>query len=125
MSIAITRKLEYADRVAVQQADQAIRKDVVRALVELITNSNDSYQRMEDSGTPNEGRIIIELQRKHADSILRVSEMLNLTRQPSRNSVSGLIVLTQTSLSRQWPRQFPSIWTNMATAAKSHRVKYC
>ena len=74
MSIAITRKLEYADRVAVQQADQAIRKDVIRALVELITNSNDSYQRMEDAGTLNEGRIIIELQRKHADSILRVCD---------------------------------------------------
>lgn len=74
MSIEITRKLECADRVAVQQADQAIRKDVVRALVELITNSNDSYHRMEDAGIPNEGRIIIELQRKHADSILRVCD---------------------------------------------------
>ena len=31
--------MEYADRFALQQADQAIRKDVVRALVELITNT--------------------------------------------------------------------------------------
>ena len=37
-----SRKLQYADRVAIQQADQAIRKDVFRALVEIITNSNDS-----------------------------------------------------------------------------------
>ena len=45
-----SRKLEYADRVALQQADQAIRKDVLRALVELVTNSNDSYSRLEDTG---------------------------------------------------------------------------
>jgi hypothetical protein len=50
MNIKTKRKMEYADRVAVQQADQAIRKDVVRALVELITNANESYQRMKDAG---------------------------------------------------------------------------
>jgi hypothetical protein len=60
MSIEIRKKLEYADRFAVQQADQAIRKDVVRALVELITNCNDSYNRMEDTGIVTTGRIIIE-----------------------------------------------------------------
>jgi hypothetical protein len=52
MKIEVTRKLEYADRLAVQQADQAIRKDVVRALVELITNANDSYHRLEDARAP-------------------------------------------------------------------------
>ncbi len=74
MSIEITRKMEYADRVAVQQADQAIRKDVVRALVELITNGNDSYQRMEDAGVSNTGKIVIESERKHANSVLRVCD---------------------------------------------------
>ena len=34
-----SRKLQYADRVAIQQADQAIRKDVLRALVEIITTA--------------------------------------------------------------------------------------
>lgn len=72
MSIAIRKKLEYADRFAVQQADQAIRKDVVRALVELITNCNDSYSRMEDGGFATTGRIVIEVQRKHSNSVLRV-----------------------------------------------------
>jgi hypothetical protein len=45
-----SRKLQYADRVALQQADQAIRKDVLRALVEVITNCNDSYSRLEHTG---------------------------------------------------------------------------
>jgi hypothetical protein len=74
MTSEITKKMEYADRVAVQQADQAIRKDVVRALVELITNCNDSYQRMEDVGIENTGEIIIELQRKRINSSLRVRD---------------------------------------------------
>ena len=74
MKIEVTRKLEYADRLAVQQADQAIRKDVVRALVELITNANDSYHRLEDAGTATTGRIIIEIQRRFTDSLLRVRD---------------------------------------------------
>jgi hypothetical protein len=74
MAADITRPLEYANRVAVQQADQAIRKDVVRALVELITNCNDSYQRMEDAGVETTGRIIIEVERRHTNSVLRVTD---------------------------------------------------
>ncbi len=64
------RRLEYHDRFALQQADQAIRKDVVRALVELITNSNDSYHR-QHSG---EGRIVVEILRKRRNSLLRVRD---------------------------------------------------
>jgi hypothetical protein len=74
MSIAIKKKLEYADRFAVQQADQAIRKDVVRALVELITNCNDSYNRMEDAGIATTGKITIEVQRRHSNTVLRVCD---------------------------------------------------
>ena len=55
MSPIVSRKLEYDDRVAIQQADQAIKRDVVRALLELITNSNDSYHRLEDAGLPSDG----------------------------------------------------------------------
>jgi hypothetical protein len=74
MKIEVTRKLEYADRLAVQQADQAIRKDVIRALVELVTNVDDSYHRLEDAGTATTGRIIIEVQRRYTDSLLRVRD---------------------------------------------------
>jgi len=69
-----SRKLQYADRVALQQADQAIRKDVLRALVEVITNCNDSYSRLEHTGAPVNGAIVIEIQRKRADSTLRIRD---------------------------------------------------
>lgn len=69
-----SRKLQYADRVALQQADQAIRKDVLRALVEIVTNCNDSYARLEDAGMPADGRIIIEIHRKHRNSLIRVRD---------------------------------------------------
>lgn len=69
-----SRKLQYADRVALQQADQAIRKDVLRALVEIVTNSNDSYARLESTGASVRGEIVIEIQRKHKDSVIRVRD---------------------------------------------------
>lgn len=70
----ISRKLQYADRVALQQADQAIRKDVLRALVEIITNGNDSYSRLEDKGVQVSGEIIIDVWRKHKNSVIRVRD---------------------------------------------------
>lgn len=70
----ISRKLQYADRVALQQADQAIRKDVLRALVEIITNSNDSYSRLDDAGLPVSGEIIIDILRKRKNSVIRVRD---------------------------------------------------
>ncbi|HAV77753.1 MAG TPA: hypothetical protein DCX53_10430 [Anaerolineae bacterium] len=69
-----SRKLQYADRVALQQADQAIRKDVLRALVEIITNSNDSYSRLEDAGGHASGEIIIDVWRKRRNSVIRVRD---------------------------------------------------
>ncbi len=72
--MAISRKLQYADRVALQQADQAIRKDVLRALVEIITNSNDSYSRIEDASSHASGEIIIDILRKHKNSAIRVRD---------------------------------------------------
>ncbi len=69
-----SRKLQYADRVALQQADQAIRKDVLRALVEVITNCNDSYSRLEHRGQQVSGDIIIEVQRRHKNSVIRVRD---------------------------------------------------
>jgi hypothetical protein len=72
--MAGSRKLQYADRVALQQADQAIRKDVLRALVEVITNCNDSYSRLEQAGQEMDGEIIIEVIRKHQNSVIRVRD---------------------------------------------------
>jgi len=72
--MASSRKLQYADRVALQQADQAIRKDVLRALVEVITNCNDSYSRLEHAGWSVGGEIIIEVMRKHKNSRIVVRD---------------------------------------------------
>jgi len=69
-----SRKLQYADRVALQQADQAIRKDVLRALVEVITNCNDSYSRLEHAGEPVSGEIVIDIKRKHKNSLIRIRD---------------------------------------------------
>jgi hypothetical protein len=72
--MAGSRKLQYADRVALQQADQAIRKDVLRALVEIITNCNDSYSRLEYAGQQVNGEIVIDVHRKHQNSVIRVRD---------------------------------------------------
>src|SRR5512137_1980544 len=72
--MTVSRKLQYADRVALQQADQAIRKDVLRALVEVITNCNDSYSRLESTGQEVNGEIVIDIHRKHKNSVIRVRD---------------------------------------------------
>jgi len=72
--MASSRKLQYADRVALQQADQAIRKDVLRALVEVITNCNDSYSRLESGGQRGSGEIEIEITRRHKNSLIRIRD---------------------------------------------------
>lgn len=41
--VKMTGELEYGERAFLQDAEQAIRGDVIRALIELITNSDDAY----------------------------------------------------------------------------------
>lgn len=74
MSERISRRMEIADRLLLQQADQAIGKDVTRALVELITNPNDRYWIMERHGVEPNGVIIVEIQRRHKNSVLRIRD---------------------------------------------------
>lgn len=69
--------MEYADRTALQQADQTIKKDVVRALVELVTNSDDSYRRMEQKNHAQDesfGLIRIAIRRRHDAGSIKVSD---------------------------------------------------
>jgi hypothetical protein len=56
------------------QADQAIRNSLLKGLIELITNSDDSYARLERNGAKKDGRIEIELNRRTRtkNTILRV-----------------------------------------------------
>jgi sensor histidine kinase regulating citrate/malate metabolism len=45
-------------------ADQAIRHDLLKGLIELITNSDDSYARLERNGAKADGRIELEVNRR-------------------------------------------------------------
>lgn len=60
---AVSRRLKPDDRVFKQLADQTIKKDPVRALVELITNSDDSYKRLERLGIEHDGQITMKFKR--------------------------------------------------------------
>lgn len=61
MAALISKKITHHSRALRQDAEQAIRKDVIRALVELITNSNDSYNDLEKAGHKHSGKIIIDV----------------------------------------------------------------
>lgn len=56
--------IKISDRLISQLASAAIKKDIIRALAELITNSNDSYNRLEQRGIHGSGEIRIRINRK-------------------------------------------------------------
>ena len=71
----VSRPLAFAARHARSQAERAIKKDVVRALVELILNADDSYRRLELAGRDVVGRIVIEIERhKNSPTILSIQD---------------------------------------------------
>jgi hypothetical protein len=72
MGLAVEAKLHIEHRVAEQQARATIKNNPILALVELITNSDDSYRRIENTGLKADGRIMIELVRKYRGSVIRV-----------------------------------------------------
>lgn len=74
MTERISRQMEYADRFIRQQADQAIGRDVTRALVELITNCNDRYTILEGRGEEPDGLIVIEMLRRDKGSVIKVRD---------------------------------------------------
>jgi len=68
----VSRDLKIDKRVVKQLSDSAIKKDPVRALVELVTNSDDSYRTLESRGLSPTGNIVVAVVRKHKNSIFRV-----------------------------------------------------
>jgi hypothetical protein len=67
------REIKVDKRVLKQLSDSAIKKEPVRAVVELITNSDDSYRRLEAQGHAVDGKTIIEvIRKKKSNSIIRV-----------------------------------------------------
>ena len=80
-SAAVARQLRFTDRALMQLATAAIRKDPIKSLVELVTNSDDSYRRLEFVGASSNGRIIIKLDRQACSvSILDYAEGLDARR---------------------------------------------
>jgi hypothetical protein len=59
--VAVVRPVRVANRALLQLANSVIRGDPVRSLVELITNSDDSYRRMGLRNDASFGRIIVSL----------------------------------------------------------------
>jgi len=60
-ALVVQRRLLVADRALLQLASSAVRGDPVKSLVELITNSDDSYRRMNVQNDPSYGRITVTL----------------------------------------------------------------
>ena len=61
---AVRRQLRVTERAILQLATSVVRGDPIKSLVELITNSDDSYRRMESHNEASYGRIMITLDRK-------------------------------------------------------------
>jgi len=66
--------LEQDPRYFLQNAERAMRGDIIRGLVELITNADDSYGRIEDKGKKADGGILIAVERKRKgkNSLIKV-----------------------------------------------------
>lgn len=58
------QRFEYDDRYFLQNAERAMRGDIIRGLIELITNADDSYHRLERKGQSTNGNILISIDRK-------------------------------------------------------------
>ena len=73
-----TYSLKTAGRQYKRQFDKAIRENLIRALTELITNSDDSYSKLEEFGNSDSGNITIIYDRgeKHI-SVIDEAEGLN------------------------------------------------
>jgi hypothetical protein len=56
-----TGKIQYLGRAFVQDANQAMKSDIVRGLIELITNADDAYASMPDV---TRGKILVEVEHR-------------------------------------------------------------
>lgn len=63
-SIPTQWTLEATDRYKRQNMERAMKGDITRGLVELITNSDDSYRDVEESKKQSSGKIRVEIERR-------------------------------------------------------------
>lgn len=62
---------KFDPRMLTTDANDAIRGDIKRAAIELITNADDSYKRLENKNSKVNGKIEIEYERKLDSAILK------------------------------------------------------
>jgi len=86
------QRFEIEDRYFLQTAESAMRDDIARGLVELITNGDDSYGELERNGLTTSGKILIEIERRRKNKTttvkvsdkaegMRLEEMVNKLRR--------------------------------------------
>ncbi len=71
---AVSRELLATARAFQQLADQTIKKDPVRAIVEIITNSDDSYKKLERLGIDHDGVIVIKIKRWKSSGRFKITD---------------------------------------------------
>jgi hypothetical protein len=76
---AVSRQLRVTDRAIIQLASSVVRGDPIKSLVELITNSDDSYRRMGASKETSFGRVNISFdKRKNTMTVLDFAEGMDV-----------------------------------------------
>jgi hypothetical protein len=76
---AVSRQLRVTDRAIIQLANSVVRGDPIKSLVELITNSDDSYRRMGSSGETSFGRIVVSFnEQRNTMTVLDFAEGMDV-----------------------------------------------
>src|SRR3989344_1468819 len=70
------KKFEFEPRYFLETAERAMKSDIVRGLVELITNSDDSYGEIELNHLQPNGEISISIERKrkNKNTIVKITD---------------------------------------------------
>ena len=99
------------ERVMIDDATDAVRGDLLRALIEFITNSDDSYKRMESRNAPINGNIDIEYDRKLDTAILRVRDFAEgMSDEDIETKVRSYAKQTSGFSEKQGVRSVRGIW---------------
>jgi hypothetical protein len=76
---AVSRQLKVTDRAIIQLASSVVRGDPIKSLVELITNSDDSYRRVGSSSETSFGRIAVSFdERRNTITVLDFAEGMDV-----------------------------------------------
>ena len=76
---AVSRQLRVTDRAIIQLASSVVRGDPIKSLVELITNSDDSYRRVGSSSEASFGRMAVSFdERMNTMTVLDFAEGMDV-----------------------------------------------